>query len=114
MLLLKRNSDQHCGDLWSFPGGKIEAGETPKVAAKRELQEETGLEGYDWRFLGDSTFEYPDRLLHFLLFSCLCDNIESLESESTHLWAEFDQLSNYPMPAANEELINMLITKLGN
>jgi len=114
VLLLKRNSDQHCGDLWSFPGGKIEVGETPKVAAKRELQEETGLEGCDWKFLGDSTFEYPDRLLHFLLFSCLCDNIESLVSESTHLWVEFDQLSNYPMPGANEELINMLITKLGN
>ena len=38
MLLLKRSND----GLWGFPGGHIEAGETPEVAAVRECQEEMG------------------------------------------------------------------------
>ena len=33
LLLLKRPDHAHCGGLWSFPGGKVEAGETPLHAA---------------------------------------------------------------------------------
>jgi len=110
VLLLKRDGDQHCADLWSFPGGKIEVGETPKLAAIRELKEETALEGKAWSFLGDSTYEYPDRLLHFLLFRCLCDNLAPLACESPHLWVKSDQLSDYPMPEANRQLIDLLDT----
>ncbi|NWF36881.1 NUDIX domain-containing protein [Mariprofundus sp. KV] len=112
VLLLKRDSGQHCGDLWSFPGGKIETGESPKTAAIRELSEETGLEGNDWQLLGDSTFEYPDRLLHFFLFSCQCHHPEALACESSHLWSEPDQLSSYPMPDANKALLHIIQAKL--
>ena len=45
ILLLKRKSDVHCPDVWSFPGGKIQALETPLEAAVRELSEETGVKG---------------------------------------------------------------------
>jgi 8-oxo-dGTP pyrophosphatase MutT (NUDIX family) len=78
----------------------------------RELKEETGLDGSNWRFLGDSTFEYPDRLLHFFLFSCLCSNLQPLECENSHIWAEPDQLSSYPMPDANQSLLQIIQTKL--
>jgi len=113
LLLLKRNRDTHCGDLWSFPGGKIETGESPKISAKRELLEETGLEGDDWKFLGDSTFEYPDRLLHFFLFSCQCDDLESLACESSYTWVKVGQLVDYPMPEANRALLQMIQTSPG-
>ena len=108
MLLLKRDANQHCGDLWSFPGGKVEDGEKVKAAAKRELLEETGLTGSDWKLLGMHNFEYPDRILNFMLFTCVCDNLESLACESTHAWASLEDLSDYPMPAANAELLNLL------
>jgi len=114
VLLLKRDSGQHCGDLWSFPGGKIETGESPKTAAIRELREETGLEGNDWQLLGDSTFEYPDRLLHFFLFSCQCNHHpERVVCEASHTWADVGQLADYPMPDANKALLQMIQTKPG-
>jgi len=108
ILLLKRAADQHCAGLWSFPGGKVEAGESFEAAARRELREETGLSGSDWQRLGAQQFEYPDRLLHFKLYRCYCDKLVSLACESVHDWCLPEQLAGYPMPAANRALITML------
>lgn len=40
MVLVQRRKDSH---QWGFPGGAIEIGETPEMAAIREIKEETGL-----------------------------------------------------------------------
>jgi 8-oxo-dGTP diphosphatase len=40
-VLLLRRADE---DLWCFPKGHVEAGETPRIAARREIREETGLD----------------------------------------------------------------------
>jgi ADP-ribose pyrophosphatase YjhB (NUDIX family) len=43
LLLIQRGHDPHRG-LWSLPGGRIEAGESPEQAVVREVREETGLD----------------------------------------------------------------------
>jgi len=107
-LLLKRDDEQHCGGLWSFPGGKVEQGESAQAAAMRELQEETGLTGFDWQCIGSHSFSYPDRLLHFELFSCRCASLTELSCESGHAWVSTWALADYPMPEANHALLPML------
>ena len=42
VLLIQRNRKPYFG-MWSLPGGRLEAGETPEQAAQREVLEETGL-----------------------------------------------------------------------
>jgi mutator protein MutT len=45
VLLLQRGDDVSEPGRWALPGGKIDEGETPRVAAVRELEEEAGYDG---------------------------------------------------------------------
>ncbi|MDQ6959851.1 MAG: (deoxy)nucleoside triphosphate pyrophosphohydrolase [Mariprofundaceae bacterium] len=111
LLLLKRPDDVHCGSLWSFPGGKVEAGETPLDAAKRELAEETALTGKNWRLLGEYQYTYPDRTLHFHLFGCDGLDSDTLNSTEAHAWVPVDKLGGYPMPEANQASLACMVHK---
>ena len=43
LLLQQRLAGKHHGGYWEFPGGKVESGETPRLALVREIEEELGI-----------------------------------------------------------------------
>jgi|SRR6185312_346518 len=49
------------GDLWEFPGGKIEPTETPFIALQRELQEEVGIQVIHAKPFMQIHHAYPER-----------------------------------------------------
>jgi mutator protein MutT len=108
VLLLKRKSDVHCPDVWSFPGGKVEQGEKALEAAKRELKEETGLIASHWQLIGTHTHGYNDRNLAFSLFLCQTKQ-GTIHAESEYLWCPIQQLQAMNMPEANHVLVQMLL-----
>jgi len=66
-------------DWWEFPGGKMEAGETPEEALVREIREELSAEISVDGFLTTVEYDYPN--FHLTMHCFLC----SLVGEALHL-----------------------------
>src|SRR5208282_6146676 len=67
----KRPSKGLLADLWEFPGGKIEVGESKKKALARELNEELGVHVESSKHLFDVKHFYTQFRVNLSVFECI-------------------------------------------
>jgi len=110
VLVARRADDRHLGGTWEFPGGKIEDGEEPEAAARRELREETGLTANDLEPLIVFVHDYPDRRLRFHAFVA---REATGEPGSEWTFMSSSELGKLEMPEANRAIVRALRWRLG-
>lgn len=111
ILLAQRPEGKTLAGLWEFPGGKLEAGETPEAALIRELHEELGVD-IRASCLAPLTFaSHSYETFHLLMPLYVCrqwrGKITAREGQKL-AWVRAERLREYPMPAADEPLIPFL------
>lgn len=111
VLIAQRPPGKNMGGLWEFPGGKVEAGETPEETLIRELHEELGITVKE-ACLAPFTFAshaYTD--FHLLMPLYVCRRWEGAPQALEHSavkWVRPKDMGSYPMPPADLPLIPML------
>jgi 8-oxo-dGTP diphosphatase len=113
LLIGQRRKNDTSPLKWEFPGGKVQDGESPKVALARELQEELGVTLVKSVEIGRVRHRYagtPEEL-EIRFFAAAIAELELMPRtfEKT-AWALPKELGEYDFLAANRELIAQLAT----
>lgn len=101
-------------DGWEFPGGKIEPGESPEEALRREIWEELETLIIIEHLVKTIEYDYP---LFHLTMHCFCCRIESgsltLKEHEAARWLKLEELESVDWLPADKEVLDSVIS-IGN
>lgn len=115
VMIARRPNGKSMAGLWEFPGGKVEAGETPEDALIRELKEELAIDVKKPCLapLVFASHEYEE--FHLLMPLYICRKWQGdvrPQEEQTVKWVRPARLRDFEMPPADIPLISHLIDAL--
>jgi 8-oxo-dGTP diphosphatase len=115
VLLASRPEGKGWAGWWEFPGGKIEAGESPEQALSRELKEELGIKLSHWQQWMTRQFDYPETIdsaaktvkLHFYFVDNWEGELTSHEGQKLS-WQSPENITVSPILPANAPVMKAL------
>lgn len=91
-------------DHYTIPGGHVELGESLSDALNREIQEETGLDLVDAKFLCYQEFIYDESFWekkHFIFFDFVCrvkgEQVTLNDEAQDYAWVDLEEAYSYPI-----------------
>ena len=110
VLLTQRKAGTHLAGAWEFPGGKVEDGEDPREALRRELREEVGIEAQVGEIVDVTFHRYDDaKKAVLLLFFAATREAHSPEPRAVDVaaarWAAREELRDEDFPPADVAML---------
>jgi 8-oxo-dGTP diphosphatase len=112
VLIAQRPPGRALAGRWEFPGGKIHAGEEPRVGLARELREELGVEVHDAERLIRYSHAYPDRIvrLDLWLVTSWDGDPRGLDGQALK-WVRPELLAFEDILEADQPMIDVLVAR---
>jgi len=108
-LIAQRQKGKHLQDFWEFPGGKLEAGETPWQALQRELEEEINIQPTSGSPFMQVYYRYPERniLLDTWVVQDYRGEVAPAERQLLQ-WITVAEADDYRLPPADIPIIEAI------
>jgi 8-oxo-dGTP diphosphatase len=117
VLLTQRKAGTHLAGAWEFPGGKVEPGEDPRAALRRELREELGIDVRVGEIVDVTFHRYEDAEKAVLLLFFEAERAAgSCEPQAIDVaafaWASAGELDPLRFPPADVAVLRKVLAKL--
>ena len=110
VLVTQRSAAMKLPLKWEFPGGKIEAGETPEACLIREIKEELMIEIQLKDQLPSNLHQYETFSLELIPFTAvIISGTIELKEHTQYIWANRDQLSTLDWAAADVPILHYFL-----
>ena len=109
-IFITRRSYGEFADMWEFPGGKIELGESREEALIREVKEELELDINNLEYLTTVDYDYPNFHLTMHCFICeICGGELVLNAHNDAKWVSLEELPTQKWVPADVEVVEKIL-----
>lgn len=113
-LVARRSADGPRSGLWEFPGGKVDAGEAPENALRREIREELALEIGVGEQIDRVRWDYPDVSIDLRAYECtIVGGVLVVREHQEVAWVDAGDLAGLAWSPADAPIARRIATRSG-
>lgn len=109
LLIARRAQGKSQAGLWEFPGGKLEAGESPEECLRRELLEEMGITTEPYIFVGVNEHDYGTVAIRLIAYKArFVGGVITLTDHDDFRWVRPEEFGEFEFAPADVPFLGIL------